>query len=454
MDSKTYTVRSINNQTPYLVEPVSYNRQYHAQPVRRAVVLSNNQQTPRMNRIQPPPHSAPQCYRSLPPGGVLKYEYDFADAKRNIDKSKGLRHFSTKVCEKVKEKGRTNYNEVADELVAEYFDSQSSVQFNDEKHQYDMKNIRRRVYDALNVLLAMNIIQKNKKDIHWVGLPTSTVQEYKRLEEEKVRRQERIREKTNNLHEMIVQLVAYKTLVERNRERERTEGRPVDNSVLYLPYVIVNTEKRALVECSVAHDKSEFLFNFDHPFEIHDDVEVLKRLGLAFGLEKGRAAPGTSEKIKSCLPPALREYVDEIIQSGAMMVDSPSVSGISSVNVGGKDKSVQYILSTPEEEKPQLVRPIRNPVVVRSANRYTVVKPSTFSHIPQPKRYQQVVVRPNGSQRVMLANQSSGIHLTRPLQNQFRSQPAHYTHYEQPQASDSHGYMYEEIEGEENIDYS
>ncbi|VDN88285.1 unnamed protein product [Brugia pahangi] len=44
---------------------------------------------------------------------------------RSIDKSKGLRHFSTKVCEKVKEKGHTNYNEarVADELVSEYFDS-------------------------------------------------------------------------------------------------------------------------------------------------------------------------------------------------------------------------------------------------------------------------------------------------------------------------------------------
>lgn len=33
--------------------------------------------------------------------------------------SKGLRHFSMKVCEKVESKQRTTYNEVADELVAE-----------------------------------------------------------------------------------------------------------------------------------------------------------------------------------------------------------------------------------------------------------------------------------------------------------------------------------------------
>lgn len=31
---------------------------------------------------------------------------------RSVEKSRGLRHFSHKVCEKVKEKGQTNYNEV------------------------------------------------------------------------------------------------------------------------------------------------------------------------------------------------------------------------------------------------------------------------------------------------------------------------------------------------------
>ena len=33
---------------------------------------------------------------------------------------KGLRHFSMKVCEKVESKGRTTYNEVADELVKDF----------------------------------------------------------------------------------------------------------------------------------------------------------------------------------------------------------------------------------------------------------------------------------------------------------------------------------------------
>lgn len=47
---------------------------------------------------------------------------------------------------------------------------------------YDQKNIRRRVYDALNVLMAMNIISKEKKEIRWIGLPTNSAQECQHLE--------------------------------------------------------------------------------------------------------------------------------------------------------------------------------------------------------------------------------------------------------------------------------
>ena len=40
--------------------------------------------------------------------------------RAKVEKGKGLRHFSMKVCEKVKQKGVTSYNEVADELVQEF----------------------------------------------------------------------------------------------------------------------------------------------------------------------------------------------------------------------------------------------------------------------------------------------------------------------------------------------
>ena len=72
-----------------------------------------------------------------------------------------------------------------------------------------MRNIRRRVYDALNVLLAMNIIEKERKEIRWVGLPTSSAQECTRLETEKSRRQARIQEKSKQLHLHLMQACNY-----------------------------------------------------------------------------------------------------------------------------------------------------------------------------------------------------------------------------------------------------
>ena len=53
----------------------------------------------------------------------------------------------------------------------------------------------------------------------------------------------------------------------------------------------------------------EYLFNFDNTFEIHDDIEVLKRMGMAFGLEKGQCTHGDLERARCMVPKALDQYV-------------------------------------------------------------------------------------------------------------------------------------------------
>jgi hypothetical protein len=54
-------------------------------------------------------------------GGSSHHHHSAGGKRRKSEKGgKGLRHFSKKVCEKVRRKGTTSYNEVADELVAEF----------------------------------------------------------------------------------------------------------------------------------------------------------------------------------------------------------------------------------------------------------------------------------------------------------------------------------------------
>jgi len=181
--------------------------------------------------------------------------------------NKGLRHFSMKVCEKVENKKATNYNEVADELVTEFRSESGSV---------DEKNIRRRVYDALNVLMAMNIIAKDKRDIRWLGLPTNAKQELESLEREKFEIMERIKRKKANLEELFEQHQSYQHLIDRNSKSEFANL----ESRINLPFIIVNTSSNTVIECEVADDRTAYFFNFTQPFEIHDDSEILKRLSV------------------------------------------------------------------------------------------------------------------------------------------------------------------------------
>ncbi|CAD5234794.1 unnamed protein product [Bursaphelenchus xylophilus] len=308
---------------------------------------------PQSRMFTPPPVSNPVKY-------VQSTDPSRARYPRNTDKSRGLRHFSSRVCEKVKEKVQTNYNEVADELVTEYFESMAYPPTSHEKQMYDSKNIRRRVYDALNVLMAMNIIEKEKKEIRWVGLPTSSVAERRRLEDERNKRKERIRQKTEQMKEYIIQLVAYKSLVNRNRENERKLGRPSEQSILYLPFIIINTERKTYIDCAISQDKTEYAMTFDRPFEIHDDIEVLKRLGLTYGLEAGAVSGEKIEGIKACLPPALRVYVDSIIED--------------------KNDSLDKSLEQDEEEEPE---ELQQPLPAPSQNTG-----------PSPAKIQRYVARP------------------------------------------------------------
>ncbi|XP_030809994.1 transcription factor Dp-2 isoform X3 [Geospiza fortis] len=232
-------------------------------------------------------------------------------SKKGDKNGKGLRHFSMKVCEKVQRKGTTSYNEVADELVSEFTNSNSHLAT--DSQAYDQKNIRRRVYDALNVLMAMNIISKEKKEIRWIGLPTNSAQECQNLEIEKQKRIERIKQKRAQLQELLLQQIAFKNLVQRNQQNEQqNQGPPSLTSTIQLPFLIVNTSKRTIIDCSISSDKFEYLFNFDNTFEIHDDSEVLKRMGMSFGLEAGKCSAEDLRTAKSLVPKALEGYITDM----------------------------------------------------------------------------------------------------------------------------------------------
>jgi hypothetical protein len=170
--------------------------------------------------------------------------------------NKGLRHFSMKVCEKVESKGTTSYNEVADELVAELKDGTL-----EDGICYDEKNIRRRVYDAINVLMALDIIAKEKKAIIWRGFPTSrsAAQQAQRLQGEQYALLGELGRKASYLSELVEQQKALKHLLERN---SRNPDAAAGGTALHLPFILVQSKPDATVEVQISKDMQDVQFNF------------------------------------------------------------------------------------------------------------------------------------------------------------------------------------------------
>jgi len=54
---------------------------------------------------------------------------------------------------------------------------------------------------------------------------------------------------------VMFQQISFKNLVERNRRVESKCGPPAANSAIQLPFIIVNTSRKTVIDCSISNDK-------------------------------------------------------------------------------------------------------------------------------------------------------------------------------------------------------
>lgn len=165
--------------------------------------------------------------------------------------------------------------------------------------------------------MAMDIIVKDKKMIVWNGLPgkripksadasassqkhdhegnvhlNKSTEPCKRLNEERLKRQAEVQRKREILQELVTQSVCFNNLYQRNHAREvvemtsqskRGEIGNVQNNAdekIPLPFIVVNTNHKSIIQCEMCPERTNVTFDFTLPFEINDDNEVLKRIGM------------------------------------------------------------------------------------------------------------------------------------------------------------------------------
>jgi len=287
-------------------------------------------------------------------GNASFHDLNGPAAKRARLARGGLRICAKDVCDKVFEKGRTTYFEVANEIVGDSLGT----------GDVDEKNLKRRVYDALNVLMALNIVHKERnkeKTISWVGLPTSGNSEQKsHLQTEKLTLQRRVKHKEGVLKELLLQHVAFKRLLERNRRNEDEKEKKHSKAVVQLPFIVVNMSRETKIDCSISEDQFEYHIKFNKCFELHDELEILKLLGLA--------DPQNAELM---LPKKLQHYLSSEPQMGGSSSLSASLtSRLSSNHSIGSDSTTMN--SSNNEHNVELVEICEIPEIANVVKTETV----------------------------------------------------------------------------------
>lgn len=238
--------------------------------------------------------------------------------KRNL--LTGLRNSSAFVLSYVQQAGTTTYADVADSLVADYLTTVGENKDGDETN--DSKNLRRRVYDILNVLVVMGLVIKAAdKRIFWKGYqvaarvddfyrtPTIASNILKRTPDELKADVERTRQTRKTLNDLVMdkkqlladlvkQQINITGIVSRNQANETTTSIP-EESKIPLPFIVVNTLKDTSVECEMTENRSELFLNFSNSFEIHDDNDVLQRMKVTSQLSNSNGNSSSSSSSSS-----------------------------------------------------------------------------------------------------------------------------------------------------------
>ena len=213
--------------------------------------------------------------------------------KKNILNSRtntlGLKEISNKVKEIMKRKGQTTYKEISDEIVAEIKG----------KGIKDEKNIRRRIYDALNVMKSINLFQKEKgsKKIMWnysegknyiVPFENNNIFNKKNYDKDYYDKindlNNDISIKKKTLKVLSKELNSLKFIIERNKKNNINID---ENTKIYFPFLIIefpknlnnqNEDEENKIKVSMNENRTKAHFGFNAANKLYGDLDALSKI--------------------------------------------------------------------------------------------------------------------------------------------------------------------------------
>jgi len=248
----------------------------------------------------------------------------YGDAKTRS--SRGLRVLSLKVRDIVSKRKKTSYKEVAEALLEDL--NQKLKGRPQSEIAKEEQNVKRRVYDALNVLIAADVLRKEGKLV-CVGSASINLgsEGKKKLKNEKASLLEQIqeikkrkKEKMEALQELVFKSLAVKNLIRMNKEKEglelvgakNTKANPFSNDrsqkanyntnatrvevvqqtpalkqksqdVISFPFIVVmSSSPENSMNLNMDSSQKQLSIESKKPFDIFGDIDVLLKMKLHY----------------------------------------------------------------------------------------------------------------------------------------------------------------------------
>jgi hypothetical protein len=211
---------------------------------------------------------------------------------------------------------------------------------------FDEKNIRRRIYDALNVLMAMQIIAKERKLIRWIGfeaalgiekpaaaagaggaaapapppppppppppaapapLPAKELKQLKAQRALLASKRELVAARRRTLEEISLQYVGLQSLLQRNARPGFPAPDP--DQKLAWPFLLLEAPANTVVQCDMDEEREYVILTYDDAYTVHDHNKIMQMVGqdqLERGLPITQATGSAADAFSARLTPTHR----------------------------------------------------------------------------------------------------------------------------------------------------
>ncbi|KAL3127159.1 DP1 DNA binding protein [Cryptosporidium hominis] len=210
---------------------------------------------------------------SLPYMGILS----------NSSNKGTLKQVAVRICTLLKVWRISTQTDIADNLIMEYLGPIDSIRAaNDPIYQKNResseKSIRRRVYDAINVLISAKIIDKSNKNIIWKGISSINhilCSDNSQSCDNLPLIQQNIREKLVEYERLQYLYLSLKTIIENNAS---TKAMNNGQKTLLPCCLVIANSKDSNISCIYRNNKSEVAIQVNSIVDFLDQYEIINRV--------------------------------------------------------------------------------------------------------------------------------------------------------------------------------